>query len=118
MANERPRLRLLASVMLAAVVGGAATLLITGGVAPYTIELAAGRMPRGLSIDQGTGAITGAPVAAGTWNPTIRVIDSKGNRARKEFSLTVVKVTAAYCERTMVCEVPTGAMVIEANRGN
>jgi hypothetical protein len=33
MAKQSPRLRLLASVLLAAVVGGAATLLVTGGVA-------------------------------------------------------------------------------------
>jgi len=95
-----------------------ASLRITGGVAPYTIDLVAGHLPRGFSIDQTSGAITGVPAAVGTWYPTIRVTDSGSNRTRKKFSLTVVKVTAAYCERTMICEVPRGAMVINTSQGD
>ena len=81
-----------------------ASLQISGGRAPYVIAVIAGHLPPGLVVDQATGAITGIATKAGTWYPTVRVIDASGNRVRKQFSLTVRRVTAAYCTRTLLCK--------------
>ena len=78
---------------------------ISGGRAPYSITVVAGYLPPGLVLDQASGAITGIAITSGrTWHPTIRVIDAVGKRQRKQFTLTVWKVTAAYCARTMLCQ--------------
>jgi hypothetical protein len=78
---------------------------ISGGRAPYSIAVVAGYLPPGLVLDQASGAITGIAIRSGrTWHPTIRVIDAAGKRQRKQFALTVWKVTAAYCARTMLCQ--------------
>ena len=81
---------------------------ISGGRAPYAIAVVRGHLPPGLSIDQSAGAITGIATKPGTWYPTIRVIDASGNRVRKQFMLTVWRVTAAYCARTLLCQFSSG----------
>ena len=88
-----------------------ASLGISGGRAPYTIAVVLGRLPTGLSIDQASGAIRGIAKGPRTWYPTIRVIDASGNRLRKKFTLTVWKITGAYCARTGLCQSPSGVMV-------
>jgi hypothetical protein len=80
-----------------------ASLGISGGRAPYTIAVVLGHLPPGLLIDHAAGAITGIATKPGTWYPTVRVIDASGNRVRKQFKLTVLKVTAGYCARTLLC---------------
>ncbi|MGH7913615.1 MAG: Ig domain-containing protein, partial [Candidatus Binataceae bacterium] len=80
-----------------------ASLGISGGRAPYRIAMTRGHLPSGLSIDHVAGAITGIAKAQGTWHPTIRVIDALGNRLHKKFTLTVWRITAAYCARTLLC---------------
>jgi hypothetical protein len=79
------------------------SLEISGGRAPYTISVALGHLPTGLSLDLPAGAITGEATRPGTWYPTIRVIDALGVRTHKQFTLTVWKATAAYCARTQLC---------------
>jgi hypothetical protein len=81
---------------------------ISGGRAPYTIAVVAGYLPPGLVLDQASGAIKGIAIRTGTWHPTIRVIDAAGKRQRKQFTLTVWKVTAAYCARTLLCQWANG----------
>jgi len=76
---------------------------ISGGRATYTIAVVQGHLPPGLRIGHAAGVITGIATTQGTWYPTIRVIDASGNRVRKAFSLTVWKITAAYCARTLLC---------------
>jgi hypothetical protein len=85
-----------------------ASLGISGGRAPYATAVVLGHLPPGLSIDQTAGAITGVATRQGTWYPTIRVTDAAGNRVRKQFRLTVWRVTAAYCARTLLCQWPSG----------
>ena len=48
----------------------------TGGTAPYTWSISAGSLPAGLTQNSATGAITGTPTAAGSFNFTVRVTDS------------------------------------------
>jgi hypothetical protein len=75
-----------------------------------------GHLPPGLSIDQTSGAITGVALKAGIWYPTIRVIDAAGKRARRKFSLTVKRATAAYCERTLLCQEPKTNFLLASAR--
>jgi YVTN family beta-propeller protein/uncharacterized repeat protein (TIGR03803 family) len=60
-----------------------------GGVAPYTFSIANGSLPPGLTLNTSTGAITGAPTTAGTYNFTSKVVDSKGNTATASCSITI-----------------------------
>ncbi|WP_374089793.1 N,N-dimethylformamidase beta subunit family domain-containing protein [Methylomicrobium lacus] len=53
-----------------------ASLAASGGTPPYTWSLTSGTLPNGLSLNPGTGAITGTPTTAGTSNFTVQVTDS------------------------------------------
>jgi predicted hotdog family 3-hydroxylacyl-ACP dehydratase len=48
----------------------------TGSTAPYTYAVSAGTLPAGLSLNTSSGAITGTPTIATTYNFTIRATDS------------------------------------------
>ena len=96
-----------------------ASLEVKGGSQPYIMAVVMGHLPPGLSIDQTSGAITGVALKVGIWYPTIRVIDAAGKRARRKFSLTVKQVTAAYCERTLLCQEPkTNVLLASARVGS
>ena len=49
---------------------------VEGGTAPFTWSVTAGALPPGLVMDPATGAITGTPTAAGTFNFTVQVADA------------------------------------------
>ena len=53
-----------------------ATIAAAGGTIPYTFVVTSGSLPTGLSLNEYSGAITGAPTTAGTANFTITVTDS------------------------------------------
>lgn len=46
---------------------------VTGGVAPYTFSVT--DLPEGLSINE-AGLISGVPTSAGSFSPTVTVVDS------------------------------------------
>jgi hypothetical protein len=50
----------------------------SGGTAPYTFTVSAGALPAGLSLNTTSGALSGTPSAAGTFNFTIRSTDAAG----------------------------------------
>jgi hypothetical protein len=52
------------------------TLTASSGTPPYTFSIARGSLPPGLTLNSSTGAITGAPTIAGTYNFTAKVADS------------------------------------------
>jgi arylsulfatase A-like enzyme len=47
-----------------------------GGVGPLSWRLESGRLPQGLRLEAGSGAITGAPAETGTFEFAVRVTDS------------------------------------------
>ena len=63
---------------------------VTGGKAPLVWSIGGGSLPDGLSINNGTGAITGTPTGlAGTYGFTVRVVDALGRATTSAQSITV-----------------------------
>ncbi|MGH8996385.1 MAG: cell wall-binding repeat-containing protein, partial [Acidimicrobiales bacterium] len=75
-----------------------ASLAATGGTTPYSWALSGGTtLPGGLSLDPGSGAITGTPTAAGTTSFTVVATDSTSPThlsATAGFAITVIAMTA------------------------
>ena len=63
-------------------------LTASGGAAPYQWSLAAGSLPSGLALST-AGLLSGTPLAAGTFNLTVRVTDSNLQTATRALQLTV-----------------------------
>ena len=57
-------------------------------------ELFSGELPKGLTLKQTTGEISGTPTAEGTAQFTVRVLNSVGND-KKELSITITNAPAA-----------------------
>jgi prepilin-type N-terminal cleavage/methylation domain-containing protein len=71
----------------------AVTATVTGGATPYAWT--ASGLPAGLSINAGTGAITGTPTAAGTSTVTVTATDATGASATTSgFTWTVAALPA------------------------
>ncbi len=71
-------LRITTSSLPEAVTGGNynQTISAVGGTQPYTWSVTTGSLPTGLHLDPGTGGISGTPLATGTSNFTISLVDS------------------------------------------
>src|ERR1700730_17171440 len=67
----------------------------SGGSTPYTYS--AGNLPSGLSINSGTGTITGTPAqnSAGTWSATVKVTDSTQPSSQSAAARLSIKISAA-----------------------
>ena len=65
------------------------TITTSGGVAPFTYAVLSGALPTGLSLNAGSGAITGTPTAAGNYNFTIQSTDSTPNTGTRNYSVTI-----------------------------
>lgn len=70
--------------------GYSAQLAATGGTTPYGWQVLPGTsLPAGLSLNSGTGAISGTPTQSGSFEFGIRVTDNQQVTATRTFSLTV-----------------------------
>jgi hypothetical protein len=67
-----------------------AALTASGGTTPYTWSLTSGTLPAGLTLNAGTGAITGTPTAtANNTSLTFTVVDSSSPTQTKSVTLTL-----------------------------
>lgn len=70
-------------------VGYTGQLAAVGGLQPYEWAMVSGSLPAGLSIDPGTGRISGAPSQEGAREFVVRVQDALGDVASKGFTITI-----------------------------
>jgi hypothetical protein len=61
----------------------------TGGTGSYTFSVSAGSLPAGLTLNAGTGAITGTPSASGTSNFTITATDGNSATGSRAYIVTI-----------------------------
>ena len=80
------------------------------GTSPFTWSIISGNLPVGLSLNSGTGAITGTPTAIGNVSFTVQVTDAKSLTGTKNLSINIrgaVSITPA--------SLPGGAVSIPYN---
>jgi subtilisin family serine protease/chitodextrinase len=65
------------------------TLTATGGLTPYTWSISYGTLPDGLSLNSGTGEISGTPTIAGTSSFTVEVTDDGYRMDTRSLSISV-----------------------------
>lgn len=61
----------------------------SGGTAPYSYAVTAGSLPAGLTLNAGTGTISGTPTAGGTVNFTITATDANSATAQASYSIAM-----------------------------
>lgn len=105
--NEPAALAIQTSSLPAGTVGVAysASLAATGGVSPDSWNWSAqsgSSLPPGLSLGSSSGAISGTPTTAGTFNVTVTVTDSESPAATASanFTITISAATAALAIQT------------------
>ncbi|MGR4042715.1 tandem-95 repeat protein [Pseudomonas sp. 910_21] len=65
------------------------TLTASGGTAPYSFAISAGSLPAGLSLNTGTGVISGTPSASGTFNLTVNATDANSATGSRAYSIVI-----------------------------
>ncbi|MEO5845822.1 MAG: Ig domain-containing protein, partial [Caldimonas sp.] len=66
----------------------------SGGTAPYAYSISAGALPAGLTLNAGTGAVSGTPTTAGLFSYTVRVTDGVAAAATQTVSGTISSAVA------------------------
>jgi len=61
----------------------------SGGTAPYTFSISSGALPTGLTLNSVSGAITGVPTTAGTFNFTITATDATGCAGSRLYTVSI-----------------------------
>lgn len=70
------------------------TILKTGGVGPFTWTITTGILPSGISLNAGTGTISGTATAVSTNTFTVQVTDSESPAQSASASLTLAVIAA------------------------
>jgi Putative Ig domain len=78
-------------------------MLNTGGLAPYTWDIAAGALPIGLSINAGTGLLSGVPCTynsttdfSTTFSATIQITDAVGALVSAPYSMSLLPAVLQF----------------------
>ncbi len=71
-------------------------LSVAGGIAPYTFSIISGNLPAGLSLNPATGAITGTPTVAGTFQFTAKVRSASSVGTPPSGAAQTVTVGSSY----------------------
>ncbi len=65
------------------------TFEVSGGTTPLTWSITAGSLPPGLSLNPGTGVLSGIPTAAGSYPVTISVVDAFNQSTTRAVTLII-----------------------------
>ncbi|QXE92616.1 S8 family serine peptidase [Geomonas subterranea] len=79
-----------------------------GGTAPYTWSLSSGTLPDGLTLNGGSGEISGFPGNPGSYPFGITVTDAEGRNSTKQYSVRVTSDQVIE-ERAMTSRAPTNS---------
>jgi hypothetical protein len=79
------------------------TVAASGGVQPYAWSITSGSLPDGLSINSGSGTISGTPSATGTSTFTVTVKDSESPQVSASSSLSIT-IAAQGCTNDATLE--------------
>ena len=66
------------------------TIGVSGGASPVTFSLTAGALATGLTLNSGTGNISGAPTAAGSSTITVTATDATGHTSSQIYSALLI----------------------------
>ena len=67
--------------------------VVSGGLAPYAFELRAGKVPPGLTLENGS--LSGTPTRAGSYTFTLQVSDASLSRTVEDFTVEVTEAPPA-----------------------
>jgi len=70
------------------------TIQAVGGSPPYSWSLTSGSLPPGLTLNSGSGLLSGLPNASTSANFTLQARDSRGVNASKQFTLAIARALA------------------------
>jgi hypothetical protein len=87
-----------------------ATLDAGGGTAPYAWSVSSGALPPGLSLDPGSGVISGTPTAGGAYPFTVTVTDSSTPTAQSASDSYTITVTAPVALSITTTSLPAGTV--------
>ncbi|MEO6920605.1 MAG: putative Ig domain-containing protein [Collimonas sp.] len=82
-------------------VGYTAGISASGGTTSYIYSVSAGALPAGVSLNASSGALSGTPTAAGTFNVTIKAIDANGFNGTQAYSLVIGAATLTLNPATL-----------------
>jgi hypothetical protein len=85
------------------------TVAAEGGTPPYTWSITVGALPDGLALNTSTGAITGTPTVANTFNFTMQVQDAAMDTDTQALSITISDVPPGDPDITLIT--PTTAEI-------
>lgn len=65
------------------------TIVASGGVAPYSYAMTAGTLPPGLSLNPGTGVLSGTPTTGGNYSFTVQATDAQPNTGVRSYTVNI-----------------------------
>jgi hypothetical protein len=80
----------------------------TGGTGPVYWSVTSGGLPDGLSLDSGSGQLTGIPTAAGTFSFTAQVTDATSDTVSENLSITVAPGSAPTIDPVTLSDATQG----------
>ena len=83
----------------------------SGGSGTYTFAVTSGTLPAGLALNSGSGAITGTPTTAGTFNFTITATDTAtGCLGSRAYTVTIASAPGCPAMTLSPSSLPAGTM--------